>query len=325
MRQLNTGPVLRLAQPLKLVVQRFAYATLLATAAGLLILGKADAVLLERGRTFIMDNTAPLLDAISRPVTAVREMGRKLNELANVYDENERLREENARLRLWADAARQMQKENERVRALTQLRPEPEGHYIAARVIADTGGPFVRTVVIDAGTIHGVAVGQIVLDDQGVLGRVTAAGERSARVLLITDLNSRVPILLESTHQRGVLAGNNDDTPRLTFLRATIRPQVGERIVTSGHGGLFPPGLPVGIIESVRGSEPRVRPWADWSRLEYVRVLHYEGPIEAIETDGGRPQWNRGSARAAPAAAPAEGSASAPATAPAANSPTAAP
>jgi rod shape-determining protein MreC len=110
---------------------------------------------------------------------------------------------------------------------------------------------------------------------EGLVGRVTEVGERSARVLLITDINSYVPVVLESSRDRAALAGDNSERPRLLFLPNNAKPQVGERVTTSGHGGVFPAGLPVGVIVSTGDGGVRVQPFVDLDRLENVRLVEY--------------------------------------------------
>ena len=121
----------------------------------------------------------------------------------------------------------------------------------------------------------------------GLVGRVAGVGNRATRVLLITDLNSRIPVLVEATRTRGILIGNNSNRPRLIHLPpgATVSP--GDRIVTSGHGGAFPVGLPIGLIDAVNESGISVQPFVPRDRLEYVRILDYglKGIVNDISAD----------------------------------------
>jgi rod shape-determining protein MreC len=122
-----------------------------------------------------------------------------------------------------------------------------------------------------------------------VIGRITASGAQASRVLLLTDLNSRVPVRVEGTRQRAVLAGDNTDRPRLAFLPATAKLHPGDRLVTSGDGGLFPAGLPVGVVETVGPDGVRVRPWSDLESMEFIRVVRYDArslALDGIENEG---------------------------------------
>jgi hypothetical protein len=97
-------------------------------------------------------------------------------------------------------------------------------------------------------------------------------------VLLLTDLNSRVPVVVEDTRHRGVLAGDNSQQPSLLYLPPDAVVEAGQRIVTSGHGGVFPSGLPVGRISTVGENGVRVEPFVDWDRMEYLRLVNYGMP-----------------------------------------------
>jgi rod shape-determining protein MreC len=136
----------------------------------------------------------------------------------------------------------------------------------------------VKTLLVNAGQREGVKKGQAVVTGDGLAGRIVEIGSKSARVLLLTDLNSRVPVIVETSRYRGILAGDNTDRPRLIFLPANAKTSNGQRVVTSGHGGVFPPGLPIGTISAVGDGDIRIQPFADWERVEYLSVLLYEIP-----------------------------------------------
>lgn len=290
MRPPSGNRVLRLAFSPKAIAQRFALALLIAAALGLMILSRADNAAIERVRLGVTDAAAPVLSALSQPVAAVRRGVENVNQLVYLQRDNQRLREENDRLRRWQASARELERENAAYRALLSARNEPRVSSITTRVIADSGAPFVRTVVFASGTRDGVQNGQALVTGEGLVGRVVAAGRRASRALLLTDLNSRVPVVVGSSRHRGVLTGDNSAQPELGFLPANARVAIGERVVTSGDGGLFPPGIPVGVITAIGDGGVRVQPLVDWDRLEYVRVLRFDLPrIPAGAGPPGRP------------------------------------
>ena len=267
-----------LAVPLRVLAQRFAFLLLIGGAVALLVLAKAGYPPLERARTAFLDVAAPVLGALSQPVTAANRLVAEVTYLTGLYDENARLRLENERLRNWQAVARSAGQENAAYRALLRVQPEPGMTFVTGRVVADSGGPFVRALLLNAGRRAGVVGGAAVVAAEGLVGRIVEAGERSARVLLLTDLNSRVPIVDESSRYRAILEGDNSDTLRLGFLTSSDDVRVGDRIVTSGHGGIFPAGLPVGDVTAIVGDEAIVTPFVDFDRLEYVRVLLFDFP-----------------------------------------------
>ncbi len=274
----------RLALPLKVIAQRVGFLFLLFAAVTLLVLGKADIVVVERVRTAIMDTAAPALEALSQPVTAVNALFDRVSELMYLREENQRLREENSRLLQWQAVARKLEQHNAALRSLLNVETDPQISYVTARVVGDSGGAYVRTLVLNAGRRDGVRKNQAVVATQGLIGRVVEVGERSSRVLLILDLNSRIPVLLQGSRYRGILAGNNSNRLNLlTFHSPAVQVPVGELVVTSGHGGMFPSDLPVGVVVTSQENLAQVQPLVDWNRMEYVRVVRYElAPLDDI-------------------------------------------
>lgn len=287
------GPVLRIAAPLKVLAQRFTFLGLVGAAVGLMVLGKAETPIIERARTTVTDALVPILDALSRPVATVTEMADQVSALSDLHAENARLREENERLLHWQSVARKLELENRSLRDMMHFVPDQPVSFVSARVVGDAGGSFVRSVLVLAGARDGVAKGQVALTGDGLVGRVGETGERSARVLLLTDLNSQVPVILESSRERGILAGDNSDRPRLTHLAITAKPQIGDRVMTSGHGGVFPAGLPVGIVVSVGEGGARVKPFVAFHRLDHVRLIDF-GLSGALVVGAPPPATRRG-------------------------------
>ncbi|HEV2302330.1 MAG TPA: rod shape-determining protein MreC, partial [Stellaceae bacterium] len=242
----------------------------------IIVLGKADRTKFESLRVSAADAAAPVLGAVSRPIASLSQLAAEAEDWVSVYRENARLAEENARLLQWQAAALGLAAENQRLRGLLRLVPSGAVSYVTARVIANSGGAFVRSLLIDAGSRDDVARGQAVETGAGLVGRITETGERSARVLLITDLNSSVPVFIEGRREaRAILSGDNTDRPYLRFYPAKADIRIGDRIVTSGMGGLFPPRLPVGVVAGFEGKLPRVEPYADASQAAYLRVVDY--------------------------------------------------
>ena len=229
-------------------------------------------------RTTVTDGVTPLLDLLSRPVDSVAEIMMKADELANLRADNERLRNENRRLLGWQQAARRLEAENEGLRDLTRMTPDPRLSYITVRAVGDAGGAYVRSLLINAGGNQGVRKGQAAVTGDGLVGRVLQAGNRSARVLLITDINSRVPVVVGASRDRAILGGDNTNLPELMYLDPESVVNVGDLVFTSGHGGSLPVGIPVGRIERVGEADVRVQPFVDWGHMEYLRLIDYDMP-----------------------------------------------
>ena len=256
-------------------LQRVALPLLVLLSATMVILGKADQVLFESLRVAVADTASPALDALSRPLASLGHLTDRARDFVTVYQNNARLAEENERLLRWQQAAFRLASENVQLRELLKLTPEPATTFITARVIANSGGAYVRSLMIHAGSENGVERGQAAMTGEGLVGRVSEVGRQAARVLLVTDLNSRVPVIVEGPQQRALLTGDNSERPCLRYLNAGAEIKVGDRVVTSGQGGVFPPGLPVGVVASLDGEAPRVEPYVEMSRVEYLRIVDY--------------------------------------------------
>lgn len=254
-----------------------------------MLIGKADPTLYERTRTSIIDVAAPVLDFMSRPVTAGADLIDEIGQLAAVHAQNEVLREENERLRRWRAVAQGLESENAKLREILNFTPPAPATYISGRVIGDSGGAFLRSVLVNVGSNHGVRKGAAAVDGAGLIGRVAEVGSWSSRILLVTDLNSRIPVLVGDARERAILAGDNTDRPRLDYLPAELSITPGDLVVTSGHGGAFPAGLPVGVVEKTRDGELRVRPFLSPQRLEFVRVMDFglTGVLQDQEIESG--------------------------------------
>jgi rod shape-determining protein MreC len=265
--------VAKVTVPLRALLNRFALLFLIIAAFAIMLLGKADTFVVERARSGVVDVVAPVMDALSRPIATVSEGVDRVNRFFSVYEENAQLREQNARLLEWQSAALALAAENSTFRKMLKFVPERGASFAAARVIGDSGGVFVRSVLINGGTVDGIQKGDAVVNGDGLIGRVAESGRRSGRVLLVSDLNSRIPVVGEKSRVRAILAGDNSPSPKLAFLPPNAQLELGDRIVTSGHGGVFPAGLPVGRISSIGEGGIRVQPFADFYRLEYVRII----------------------------------------------------
>jgi len=261
--------------PWRVMVQRFSFLFFIILALGVLLLNRVQPALIQGMRVHVVDGLAPVLDALSRPALLVENGIGTAKSYLYLHQENQKLRATNDQMRQWQNAMIGLQNENRELRELLHFKTEPGVAYISARVIADTGGPFMRGLIITAGKVDGVREGMAAMTGDGLIGRVIEAGDWSSRVLLITDLNSRIPVTIAGSGDRAILAGDNSFAPKLLYLPHDAVIGAGSRVVTSGHGGIFPPGLPVGMVaESTHGTTSIV-PAADLGRISYVRLVDF--------------------------------------------------
>lgn len=267
--------MIRLSIPLRQALGRLSLPVLIAMAFGVMLLGKADALLVERMRTMVTDIVTPIWSVLQQPVSAVSDVATEARTLWNMRAENQRLREENDHLRRWQDTALALEAENSLLRRQLAWVPEPAPSFFTARVVADGGGTYARAVLLATGARAPVRKGQIALDERGFVGRVTEVGSRSARVLLATDINSRIPVTFEGTRARAIMVGNNSARPRLQHWPEGQLPRDGDRVVTSSEASAFPAGLPVGIVRWPEGGVPEVELFARLDRLDVVRLFDF--------------------------------------------------
>lgn len=267
--------MIRLSIPFRQALAKLTLPVLIAAAFGLMLLGKADALLAERARMALADALAPLFAVVAEPLATVQKVTDEAEGLLSLRAENVRLKEENENLRRWQAVALALDAENATLKANLRWVPDPAPSYVTARVVADAGGVYARAVLLSVGPNHGITKGQIALDDRGLVGRVTELGSRSARVLLLSDMNSRIPVILENSRARAILVGTNGARPRLQYWPEGVLPVEGERVVTSAEANAFPAGLPVGTVHYTASNVPEVDPAARLDRLEVVRIFNY--------------------------------------------------
>jgi rod shape-determining protein MreC len=264
------------------MAQRASFAVFIALSLGLLLFSKLYPTRTEQVQGVLIDVAAPVVDVLGEPVVAFRAFGGRVVDTLDGADRVEALRAENERLKRWREVALRLDNENAQLRALMRLSDQTRIPAVTSRVVSDPGGPFVRAIILDSGKGKGVVRFQPVVDPAGVVGRVVTVGQHSSRALLLTDLNSRVPVYIRRTGDRAILLGDNSDRPRLSYLPMETSIEVGDEVLTSGDGGIFPAKLPVGVVDYVDGGTVRVKLAADLSRLDFVNVLAYE-PVERPE------------------------------------------
>lgn len=267
------------------------YGVLLLAAAAVMLLGRADPSGLERVRLQVTDTLVPILDVLSRPIDGLVHIGARIQGWVWLAEENAQLKAERERLRQWQAAAQRLEAENASLRALLDYVAEPATTSRTARVIANATNAFAHSVVVAAGAGDGIEKGQIAVTGDGLVGRVAAVSPRAALVLLITDLNSRVPVFVGPARLQAILAGDNSERPKLLHRAGDGVINVGDEVVTSGLAGGFPPAQPIGVVDDTTSTAISVRPHVDRNRLEYLRFIRYPvPPPPALPEPGGQPR-----------------------------------
>ena len=239
-----------------------------------IMLSRFDSVAIEALNKVVIKVTGPVMQVVELPARVIHHVWTYFDDISHMYAENQLLRDENKQMMILQNKVRTLEVENQLLSRLLNYVPPAEASFMSAQVVAESGDKFTHLLLIYVGN-EAVKKGQIVMGDESVIGRIDTVSPPYAKVILITDINSKIPVVVERTRVRGILSGNNKDLPQLIFMRSTTDVQEGDIVVTSGVGGMFPAGLPIGFIGSINGNRVEVEPMADLSRVEYVRIVDY--------------------------------------------------
>ncbi len=239
----------------------------------------------ERLRAAVIDTVVPQMDWAMAPVAGIANLIQDFQSYQRIYEQNQDLRRELQQMRAWREAALQLEQENARLLDLNNVNLDPALTFITGVVMADSGSPFRQSVLLNVGARDGIVDGWPTMDGIGLVGRISGVGRNTARVILLTDTSSRIPVIIQPSGQRAILAGDNTIYPLLEFLEDTDAVRPGDRVVSSGDGALFPPGLLIGQAALGTDRRMRVRLAADYERLEFLRVLRAP-PTEQITDPG---------------------------------------
>lgn len=260
---------------IRLLVKKFAIVILFISAFAMMLINKTDTVIIEKTSSVATDVVSPLIDVLVIPARLLASAYDYVYELKKIREDNTLLRDENRKLVMMTGKARALEIENKLLSGLLNYTPPPEATFVTARVIAEEGNAFSHSLIAYTAGNPNVKKGQVVLSENGVIGRIEQVGQMYSKIILITDINSKIPVVVERTRARGILSGDNTSIPKLVFVPLDAKLAIGDRVVTSGVAGVFPPGLPVGKIISVDKNDIKVKVLGNLDRIEYVRIVDY--------------------------------------------------
>jgi rod shape-determining protein MreC len=266
-------------------IRRILIGGLIVALAGLFLLWRIDSPRVERFRAAMVDAVVPSFDWAMAPVSRAVDMIDSFQSYASLYEQNQQLRRELQQMRSWREAALQLEQKNARLLDLNQVRLDPQLTFVTGVVLADTGSPFRQSVLLNVGARDGIQDGWATMDGLGLVGRISGVGRTTSRVILLTDSNSRIPVTIQPSGQRALLVGDNSGAPPIDFLENPDLVRPGDRVVSSGDGGMFPADLLVGQVAQGPDRRLRVRLAADYERLDFLRVLRSR-PAERIDEPG---------------------------------------
>ena len=251
----------------------------------LFLVWRLDNPRVEKLRAEVIDAILPKFEWVMAPATALIRITQDFRSYQSLYEQNQELRRELQQMKSWKEAALQLEQENARLLDLNNLQLDPKLTHISSIVLADSGSPFRQSVLINVGLQDGIQDGWAAMDGLGLVGRISGVGSKTARVLLLTDTASIIPATIQPSGQQALIAGDNTIAPTIEFLENADLVRPGDRIETSGSGGIFPPNLLIGRLELDPSGRLRVRLSADYERLEFLRVLRNFG-TEPINDPG---------------------------------------
>ncbi|MEL7092373.1 MAG: rod shape-determining protein MreC [Pseudomonadota bacterium] len=265
-------------------LRRLILAVLILCLAGTFLLWRIDSPRVERFRAQVTDAIVPNMDWAMAPVTGTINLFRDFQSYRRIAEQNAELRRELRQMEAWKEAALQLEQENARLLDLNNVRLDPRLTYITGVVLADSGSPFRQSVLLNVGARDGIVEGWATMDGLGLVGRISGVAQNTSRVIMVTDASSRVPAVIQPSGQKAIIAGDNTAAPPIDFLENPDLVRPGDLVITSGDGGVFPAGLLIGQVAEDPGGRLRVRPAADFERLEFLRVLRHYGTEPVSDT-----------------------------------------
>jgi rod shape-determining protein MreC len=240
----------------------------------------AQASVFKKAREGVLDAAEPALELFSGPIAYVNGLIGYVADYFSVLEQNEALRRENEELRQWMNEALELRTVVAGFEGLQSYQAPPEAQPVDAFIIGEANDAFARSMIINAGRRKNIEAGQAVVDADGMIGRIVHTGANASRVLLLTDVQSRVPVFVEGAGVEGILVGRTRARPTISVIESSQDVEIlpGQRVLTSGAGGVLPRGLPIGLVESGSGDDVLVDLYANYARTRMVRVINFEFP-----------------------------------------------
>lgn len=265
---------IRLSQ-FRVFIRKLLVAALFVSALMFMMLSKADTLILNKITNSVSQAFSPVIQIMQFPAEVVYVVYDKVRDITLVYSENKRLKAENLDLLMLKNQVRTLKAENKLLGQMLNYTPPPEASFVTAKIVAEEGDGFSHSLIAYTDNAEQVRKGQVVLGAESVVGRVESVSGSYVRVLLFTDINSRVPVILERNRIRGILSGDNTTVPKLMFTAAGADIKEGDMVVTSGVAGVFPTGLPIGVVSKITKGAIAVETISDIERLEYIKIVDY--------------------------------------------------
>ena len=227
----------------------------------------------ERFRLALLNQIVPNVEFFTSSIKVIGRIVLDISSFTNVYEQNQKLKNELQDMKKWREAAIQLEQKNAKLRALNNLKVNPVLDWVSGEVIADSGSAYNSSALLNVGIEDGIIDGSAVVDGLGLVGRISGVEDQISRIILLSDTKSYVPVIIEPNNQEAIVRGDNSSTPLVDFIRGVEKIQPGFRIYTSGTAGVFPPGILIGKVVLSSDKKIRVKLSANINKLDYLRVL----------------------------------------------------
>ena len=227
----------------------------------------------ERIRLALLNQIIPNVEFFTTSIKVIGRIVLDISSFTNVYEQNQNLKNELQDMKKWREAAIQLEQKNAKLRALNNLKVNPVLDWVSGEVIADSGGIYNSSALLNVGIEDGIIDGSAVVDGLGLVGRISGVEDQISRIILLSDTKSYVPVIIEPNNQEAIVRGDNSSTPLVDFIRGVEKIQPGFRIYTSGTAGVFPPGILIGKVVLSSDKMIKVKLSANINKLDYLRVL----------------------------------------------------
>ena len=239
----------------------------------ILFIGKADLAILNKISVVIADMSSPIISSFSKQTKIISNSFNYLKNTTSLQEENKNLYQENIKLKKYKILSEIYENENLVLKKQLNLIPKNIPNFVTTRAISAPGNIFTHSLLLNSGRKQGIEKGNAVLFNGVFIGQIVSVGNNSSRLLLISDVNSMIPVVVSNNRIPSVLSGENLILPSLKFLPNNVVLKNGSIVQTSGHGGLLPAGLQVGTVVKNSTEKNYVKPSIDLNLIDYVQVL----------------------------------------------------
>ena len=256
--------------------QKFSLSALIILTLSILILGRYDFKVINYAKLSLKEIAYRSTFIFSTPENVIKNGFIATKNHFFVYEENKILKQKVKDLEIKKYNAQYIQTENERLKeTLNELKFSSDE--ILAKVIVDKQSPFLKSIIVNKGSKHGVILGMGVLDQEYLVGKVVEVNFTTSRVLLLSDLNSKIPVDILPNNIQSILSGTGGNIGKIQYIKEEALIESESIVYTSGAGGIFKPGVPIGrTVKNSLNSEINVEFYSEFSQLRFVKLRSYK-------------------------------------------------